>query len=481
MPDTIAAVATGASVSAIGIIRVSGDDAIAAADKIFRGAGRVRLADAQARRMYYGELSGADGGIIDLCLCMVSRKPDSYTGEDSVEFHCHGSPVVLSEVLRALSAHGVRQAQAGEFSKRAFLNGRMDLTQAEAVIDLIEAETPLAARNAAGQLSGAVGIRLGCVYSSLLEIMAHFHAVLDYPDEDIDDFKMQDYIKTLMFAEENLARMMATHERGRVLRNGIPVAIAGRPNTGKSSLLNALVGFERAIVTDIPWTTRDTVEEKILAGGLLLKLIDTAGLRNAEEPVEKHGVKRTLAAIRKAGLVLLVLDGSEELKEEDYAAWNSIPGDVPSIVVINKSDLPNLLTPQLLSTLPSQPPIPNSKLSTPIPQLLKTPAPAVRQPVRVSALTGDGLDMLVAEIIRLFPEADGQADGEIITNTRQFEAISRARSAICEAIAAINASVTPDAVLTEVEAALSAIGEVTGKTVREDITGRIFERFCVGK
>ena len=456
MSDTIAAIATGGAISAIGIVRVSGGGAIAAADMVFRAFGGIRLADADSRRMYYGELTGADGGLIDLCLCVISRGPDSYTGEDTVEFHCHGSPVVLSEALRSLFARGVRQAEAGEFTKRAFLNGRMDLTQAEAVIDLIDAETPTAARNAAGQLRGAIGRRLKAVYSTLLDIIAHFHAVIDYPDEDIDEFKMKSYLSMLLDAEKELGRMLSTHERGRILRDGVPTAIIGRPNTGKSSLLNALLGYERAIVTDLPGTTRDTIEEKILFGGTLLRLIDTAGLRKTHDTVEKLGVGRTLDALSGAGLVLLVLDGSEPLQDGDFEALRSIPSGVPRLAVVNKSDLPGVLDADELARLGVD-------------------------YCRVSALTGMGLDVLDAEVKKMFPKPGTAPSGEIITNARQAEAISRAKAGVNLAVEAIKASVTPDAVLTDIEAALKAVGEVTGDTMREDIISRIFERFCVGK
>jgi tRNA modification GTPase len=363
---------------------------------------------------------------------------------------------VLAEALRALFSHGVRQAEAGEFTKRAFLNGRMDLTQAEAVIDLIESETQAAAQNAAGQLRGAVGLKLGPVYDSLLDSVAHFHAVIDYPDEDIDDFRMQGYLSALRNAEEALARLLSTFERGRVLREGVPTAIIGRPNTGKSSLLNALLGYDRAIVTEIAGTTRDTIEEKALVGGVLLRLTDTAGLRDTDDAIEKLGVSRTLSAISSAGLVILVLDGSEPLRDEDHDALRSIPQNVPCIVALNKSDLPRVFSPDELS-------LSGYRLC------------------HVSALTGDGLDDLDAEIKRSFPELASPPSGEIITNARQAEAISRAWDSVGRAVVAISESVTPDAVLTEVESALSAIGEITGKTMREDITSRIFERFCVGK
>jgi tRNA modification GTPase len=454
--DTIAAIATGAVISAIGIIRVSGAGAIEIADKMFRAVSGIRLSDAGNRRMYYGELIGPGGVLIDLCLCVISRGPESYTGEDTVEFHCHGSPVVMSEALRSLFSHGARQADAGEFTKRAFLNGRMDLTQAEAVIDLIEAGTSAAAQNAAGQLAGSVSVRMDAVYSALLDVIAHFHALIDYPDEDIDEFEMQRYLPILTDSAEELRRMLATYERGKVLRDGIPTAIIGRPNTGKSSLLNALLGYDRAIVTDLPGTTRDTIEEKILVGGVMLRLIDTAGLRNADNTVEKLGVERTLAALRGARLAILVLDGSEPLKDEDFVALESIPPNIPKIAVVNKSDLPGVMEISLF------------------------PGPELEH-IHISALTGAGLDCLDAEIRKMFPESESRPSGEIITNLRQSEAISRAMNSIGFAIAAIDACVTPDAVLTDIEAALIAIGEITGKVMREDVISRIFERFCVGK
>ena len=456
MSDTIAAIATGGAVSAIGIIRMSGDDAIVIADKVFRALNGIRLPDARDRQMYYGELFSANGALVDLVLCVISRGPNSYTGENTAEFQCHGSPLVLSEVLKTLFSLGARQALQGEFTKRAFLNGRLDLVQAEAVIDLIESETVFAAQNAAGQLSGAVGVRLESVYSTLLNVMAHFHAVIDYPDEDIDEFTMEGYISSLRGAKGELERLLSTHERGRVMLHGVPTAIIGRPNTGKSSLLNALLGYDRAIVTDIPGTTRDTIEEKLVFGGVLLRLIDTAGMRATDDVVEKLGVERTLSALRSAGLVILVLDGSEPLRDEDFDALHSIPCEASKLAVINKSDLPAALDAQALSQLGLE-------------------------CLKVSAQTGEGLEALDAKVKELFPMLCSVPSGEIITNERQADAISRALDNLSFALDAITASVTPDAVVTDIEAALTSIGEVTGKTMREDVISRIFERFCVGK
>jgi tRNA modification GTPase len=456
MSDTIAAIATGGAISAIGIVRISGSGAIPAADKLFRPKSGVQLSEAVPRQMHYGTLTDSGGEVIDVGMCWVSRAPNSYTGEDTAEFHCHGSPVVLSEVLRALSAHGVRQAAPGEFTKRAFLNSRMDLTQAEAVIDLIEAESPMAAQNAAGQLLGAASVRFEAIYNQLIDIMAHFHAVIDYPDEDIEDFQLADYISTLSETGQELSRMLQTHESGISLTSGVPTAIIGRPNTGKSSLLNALLGYERAIVTPVPGTTRDTVEEKILLGSILLRVIDTAGLRETHDAVEKLGIERTLKAIAEAKLVILVLDGSAPLEDMDYEAIRTIPPDIARIAVVNKSDLPSDLSETELLALGFD-------------------------FCYISALTGAGIDNLRKKVRPQCAVLAAVTKGEVITNARQADAILRAREGINRALEAITDAITPDAVLTEVESALSAIGELTGKNLRADATNRIFERFCVGK
>ena len=297
MSDTIAAIATGAQVAAIGIVRLSGPDAISLADRVFRPLHGPAMSERESRRLIYGELCAADGALLDLCLCTVSRGPDSYTGEDTAEFQCHGSPVVLRTLLETLFALGARQAGPGEFTKRAFLNGRLKLCEAEAVADIIEAETAEAARNAAGQLSGAIGARVAGIYDALADISAHYHAVLDYPDEDIEDFRLARYENVITAALQDLRALLSTFGRGRLLNEGIPTAIVGRPNAGKSSLLNALLGYDRAIVTSVPGTTRDTIEEKIRLGGQLLRLTDTAGIRDSDDPVEQQGVRRSRAAL----------------------------------------------------------------------------------------------------------------------------------------------------------------------------------------
>ena len=454
MSETIAAIATGAGTSAVGIVRISGDGAIAVADEIFHPRCGKAMSEMPDRRLVYGELNDADGALLDLALCTVSRAPGSYTGEDTAEFQCHGGQIVLAEVLRAAFAAGARQALPGEFTKRAFLNGRLDLTQAEAVIDLIEAETSNAAKNAAGQLGGAIRRKAEGIYVELVDIMSHFHAVLDYPDEDIDEFRLGDYADTLDRAEGELRRMLSTFERGRIMKSGVKCAIIGKPNVGKSSLLNALVGYDRAIVTDIAGTTRDTITEKVSAGGVLLCLTDTAGIHGTSDEVEQMGVERARAAAAEASLVLAVFDGSQPLDDGDSEIIAVAENAVHPIAVINKSDLPAAD--------------------------MGSVEEAFATVCRVSSLSGDGLDALEKTISDIFGYG-APPSGEILTNERQAEAVSRAMDGVTQAREAMLGGMTPDAVLTEVESAISALGEMTGREMREDIVSRIFERFCVGK
>jgi len=454
--DTIAAVSTPPGAGAIGILRLSGPEAASIAEKCFRPLGRKGLTEHPPRTLVYGELLDSGGQAIDRVLCTYSRGPNSYTGEDTAEFQCHGSPVVLTLGLEALFAAGARQAGPGEFTWRAFLNGRLDLTQAEAVMDLIDAETPAAARHAAGQLAGALSKKIGDIYSALVDVMAHFHAVLDYPDEDIDPFTEQTVADALEAARGGLEALLSTYDRGRVVREGVPTAIVGRPNVGKSTLLNALVGYERAIVTDIPGTTRDTVEEKCVLGGVLLRLIDTAGLRDTGDPVEKLGVERSRRAMEEAGLILVVTDQSVPATEEEFQLLQEAMTLAPTIQVVNKCDLP-----------PAAIPVVNIKLPPAVTGSVKF------GPERMAYELGE-------EVAKLFPQG-AETPGEVLANARQAEAAGRALKAVERAGEALKAGVTPDALLTDVEEALSALGELTGQSVREDITDRVFARFCVGK
>ena len=340
MADTIAAIATGAQVAAIGIIRISGPEALPIVDRLFRPASGKLMSEYEDRKLIYGRLTDRGGELLDLCLCTVSRAPHSYTGEDTAELQCHGSPTVLRAALEELFHAGARQALPGEFTKRAFLNGRMDLTQAEAVIDLIHAETALDAKNAAGQLGGAVLRRAQSVYDALQDIASHYHAVIDYPDEDIPDFQLSAYEATLTGCIDQLQRLLDTFSRANVLHGGVPAVILGRPNAGKSSLLNALLGYERAIVTDVPGTTRDTIDARVTLGGVLLRLTDTAGLRGTSDPVEAIGVHRALDAAADAALAIAVFDAARPLGDDDRQVIAAAQRATVRIAVLNKADLP---------------------------------------------------------------------------------------------------------------------------------------------
>ena len=460
--DTIAAIATAQGASAVGIVRLSGGKSRAIVSALFTPASGVRADDLPPRRMTYGTLRGENGALLDHVMAVWFPAGHSCTGEESAELHCHGSPVVLNEVLHACFAAGARQAKAGEFTKRAFLNGKMDLTEAEAVIDLIDAETAEAAHNAAAQMDGALRRLIDASYDALLDITSRFYAVVDYPDEDIGDLTRGQTEAALAQTEAALGRLLGTYSRGRILKSGVATAIIGAPNAGKSSLLNALVGYDRAIVTDIAGTTRDTVEEKAVVGGVLLRLIDTAGIRETGDTVEKLGVERAKKAVEQADLILALLDGSAGLPPAERAAETLAPLDLaaksgkPWLLLVTKSDLGGWMGV-----------VPDEDWRAP------------ETVISVSSVTHEGFDELAEAVCALYPAP--KENGTLLTNARQADAVQRALASVRAAKDALLSGMTPDVVLTEAEQAMTALGELTGRTAREDMVSRIFERFCVGK
>lgn len=438
--DTIAACSTAPVRSAIGVLRLSGPDALKITRSVFHKKSLI------PRHMTFGSFY-AGSTRIDEGLAVYMPGPNSYTGEDTVELYCHGSPGVLETLLDALYQAGARPAEPGEYTRRAYENGRLDLVQAEAVIDLIDSETRAAAKNAAAQLSGALGKKIFPVRDALVELAAHFSAVIDYPDDDVPEFFQSDALNTLETAAGTLDKLVRSFSDGQILRSGAACVLAGAPNVGKSSLLNALTGEDRAIVTDIPGTTRDVVEMQVVWEGFTVRLLDTAGLRESSDPIEQEGVRRTARAVENASLVLAVFDGTQETAE-----LPDLPEDVPVIAVVNKSDLPR-----------------------------KLPPTGLPQEITVCASNGEGIAELREAMIKALRLRMIAADGSVVTNPRQLSSLKRALSAVHRAHGALTMGITPDAVMCDVEDAAEILGEITGQSASEDILSAIFSRFCVGK
>ena len=448
--DTIAALATPPLPSAIGIVRISGPGAEEMLKTVFRPAGKGAL---RPRRMTFGGIYVRSGLRIDEGLAVVMPGPGSYTGEDTAELYCHGSPGIAAAILEALFDAGARQAEPGEFTRRAYLNGRMDLSQSEAVIDLIESETSAAAANAAAQLEGVLGRRLTALRDELIAVAAQLSAMMDFPDEEVPALEMEELTARLDAALSQVERLRAGYERGAYLKSGVPCAITGRPNVGKSSLLNALAGFERAIVTDIPGTTRDVLEHTVTYDGTKFSFLDTAGIRETGDAVEKIGVERAAETVRRAAAVIAVFDGSAPLTPEDETVAASAEGR-DCWCVVNKCDLPQRIDAERLRR-------------------------RFDRMFFVSAADGTGVDALLRSLSEYF--ALKPAAGEsLITNPRQANALSRAAEALRRAGEAAR-TLTADVVCTDVEDAAAILGEITGQTASEDIISEIFSRFCVGK
>ena len=444
--DIIAAIATAEGTSAIGVVRLSGEGTRRVLSALFTPASGMAVEALPCRRMTYGDVHSADGTLLDCGMAVCFSAAHSYTGEESAELHCHGSPVVLHEVLRAAFAAGARQARPGEFTQRAFLNGKLDLTEAEAVIDLIDAESAESAHNAAAQLGGALRRSIEDVYGALLDISSRFYAVVDYPDEEIEELSRGEMERALKDAERVLSDLLGTFARGRVLKGGAATAIIGAPNAGKSSLLNALVGYDRAIVTGIAGTTRDTVEEKAAVGGVLLRLIDTAGLRETDDEIESIGIERTKSEIENADIILRIYSPSSSKRVSQMQRGSS-----NEIIIINKSDL---LSKSELCTLNSA------------------------NCLCISAKTGDGMDKFMNELRAKIHEIMDGAENTLTINARTKSLLESARDELGMALSATD---NYDIFAEHTRRAADAIGKILGTITATEVLDKTFGQLCLGK
>lgn len=455
MSDTIAAIATPAAPAGLGVIRLSGDDALTIAGQVFRPANPARAAHRlEGYTAAYGHVYDAEGDIDD-CVLLVFRAPHSYTGEHVAELSCHGGVYLLRRVLRACLAAGARMAQPGEFTRRAFLSGKMDLTRAESVTALIAADGRLAARTALAAHEGATFRRLQKVKEALLEVEAQFGAYVDYPDEDIPALQPETLESVITDARRTVQGLLDTYDAGRVLREGIDTAIVGCPNVGKSTLMNALAGCERSIVTEVAGTTRDVIEDTVRLGEVTLRLADTAGIRHTEDRIESAGVEKARTRLRQAALVLAVFDGSRPLNDDDRALALEAAATA-AVAVINKADQPEHTDRAFLEQHFSR-------------------------VVTLSARQGSGLEALQAAVEEVTGVERLHTAEPVLTSERQRDCAFRCLACLEEAAAALAAGITPDAVSVSLRGALSAILELTGERTTEAVVDEVFARFCVGK
>jgi tRNA modification GTPase len=447
--ETIVAISTPLGRSAIGVVRISGNAAVHITGQLFRSS-----APLVHHRVSVGKWSDPEGNALDEVVVTFSRAPHSYTGEDLVEISAHGNPVILGRIVQAIRECGARLATPGEFTWRAVANGKLDLIQAEAVREFIEAQTEQQARVALRQIEGAISRRIGPAQRDLIDVIAHLEAGIDFAEDDVDLPESDFLTARLVPVIESLNALHQTFGYGRMLVEGLRLTIVGKPNVGKSSLFNRLVSSERAIVTDVPGTTRDVLTEAVNLEGIPLRLADTAGLRETSDKVERIGVGRTLEAVTESDLLLVILDGSKPLDSEDARVLGKIEL-LPHLIVINKCDLP---------------------------QVLDLHSNGAIAPVNVSATVGTGLDKLrVAIRAFLMTRKTDLADDSVLTNARQNEALMRAVESLKAASAAVIAKVPHEMILLDLYSALAALNELTGDVVTEDILDRIFSTFCIGK
>ncbi len=451
---TIAAISTAQGEGGIGVIRISGDRAIEIADAVFKNINGKKLAYMKGYTAAYGSIL-YENEKLDEAVALVFRAPHSYTGENVVELSCHGGIYITRQVLRAVLEAGAKPAEAGEFTKRAFLNGKLDLTEAEAVMDIISAKSRSAARSALSVKDGALRRKINGVKDDLLSIAAHLSAWADYPEEDIAEVTDEMIFDSCDKAITTLSYLLDTYDMGQAVKQGIDTVIAGRPNVGKSTLMNLLSGYEKSIVTDIPGTTRDVVEDTVLVGNVLLRLSDTAGLRDTDDKVEKIGVDRTKKRLEQCGLLLAVFDNSRELDDDDMQLLETA-AQVPTIAIINKTDLENQLD---ISVIESK----------------------VKNIITISAARGEGREAIIEAVEKIAGTDRLNPSEGILSNERQRANVRNALASVREAKAALEMGMTYDAVTVSLEDAISELLEMTGEKTGDEVIDRVFHNFCVGK
>ncbi|MGM9928780.1 MAG: tRNA uridine-5-carboxymethylaminomethyl(34) synthesis GTPase MnmE [Bacillus sp. (in: firmicutes)] len=458
--DTIAAISTPMGEGAIAIVRLSGDQAVSIADRIFRGPKGKKLAEVASHTIHYGHLyDDRNNQIVEEVMVSVMKAPRTFTREDVVEINCHGGLVSVKKVLSLVLANGARLAEPGEFTKRAFLNGRIDLSQAEAVMDLIRAKTDRAMNVAINQMEGRLSKLIQKLRQEILETLAHVEVNIDYPEyDDVEEMTHHLLIEKASYVKEQLQKLLQTAEQGKILREGLSTVIVGRPNVGKSSLLNSFVQENKAIVTDIPGTTRDVIEEYVNVRGVPLRLLDTAGIRETEDIVERIGVEKSRAVLKEADLILLVLNYAESLSAEDENLFAATKG-MDVIVIVNKTDLPQQI------------------------DLERVKALAGKSPVLTTSLVEDqGVDELEEAISNLFFEGQLEAgDLTYVSNTRHVTLIEQSLRTIEDAITAIENGVPIDLVQIDLTRAWELLGEIIGDSVHESLIDQLFSQFCLGK
>ncbi len=458
--DTIAAVATPPGEGGIGIVRISGKQAGSVAAAFFRAAKKDKVVtDFKSHQAVYGQVVDDNGQLIDEALCIPMWAPNSYTKENVVEIQSHGGALVVRRILELALKHGARLAEPGEFTKRAFLNGRLDLSQAQSVMDIIQARTDASLRMAAGHLRGQFSDEVKAMRHDILEIIAHLEASIDFPEDDIEDVAKDEAKKKVAAISQKIEDMLKTANAGRILRDGLTTAIIGKPNVGKSSLLNALLREDRAIVTDIPGTTRDSLEEYANISGIPVRIIDTAGIRKTQDKVERIGVEKSVSYVEKADLILALFDASRSLSPEDAEIIELLHGK-EGIVLLTKSDL-------------------SAKLDV---EDLKAQLQGKFAYINISTVAKSGLKDLEKEIAdRVYSGTVMQSEGCFVNNVRQANALKEAKQCLNDCLNTIDSGMPEDFIVIDVRSAWEKLGEITGETVDEDIIDQIFSQFCIGK